>query len=431
MSFRDKATLSMLAGAERQHADRLARIPKYRLRVLPISVLYGGNASGKSNLVAALAFAKAFVVYGTRPGERIPVQPFLLDSTSIHEPTQFWFELLINETVFEYSFAITAGVVSLEKLVRITSTSKKTLFARQAGQIEFAPRLKRPQFLRFAFEGTRLNELFLTNCASQNLDHFSPVSDWFSDSLRLANTDARWDASLSQNDLLRGHINRLLQQFDTGIEKLKNKEIPFDSVPVLEFERNRLRNSLEEGHCVPVASPGGQLFTVFRKDGCLHAAKLEAIHQSADGDTTSFDITMESDGSRRLIELLPFLVELSAPEMGTVCVIDDLDRSLHPSLSRSLIEGFLEGCSEKTRSQLIFTTHDVQLIDQLLLRRDEMWVTERLPEGGTRLYSFSEFKGLRVDTDLRRTYLDGQLGGVPDIGYFPLALRVTSPPGAS
>lgn len=431
MSFREETTFSMLAGAERQHSDRLARVRKYRMRVLPVAVLYGGNASGKSNLVAALSFAKTLVVRGIRPDERIPVQPFLLDSESVRQPTRFSFELLIDETVYEYSFAVTDSDVVSEKLVKVSSTNEKTLFARQGGQIKFAPRLKRARFLRFAYEGTRDNELFLTNSVSQKVDHFRPVSDWFRDSLRLVGPETTRVAAISQNDLLRERISYLLRQFDTGIEELESKEIPFESVPLREDMRDDLSNTLAEDSLIILLVPNGQVFFVSRKEGRLHATKLQAVHRSTSSTPISFDIAMESDGSRRLIELLPFLVELSAHEAGTVCVIDELDRSLHHSLSRSLVEGFLVECGGHFRSQLIFTTHDVQLMDQQLLRRDEMWVTERLPGGRTRLYSFSDFKDLRVDTNVRRTYLDGQLGGVPDIRSSPLAIQDDLPLVAS
>ena len=427
-SFRDKATLCMLAGNERRHSDHLARIPKYRMRILPIAVLYGGNASGKSNLLAALAFARDFVVNGTRPGERIPVHPFLLDSDSYHQPIHFSFELLINDTIFEYSFGVTAGEVISEKLVQITSASDRVMFERESGQIEFAPGLKRPQFLRFAFEGTRENELFLTNSVSQNVDRFRPVSDWFRSSLRLGGPATGMFHSLSHDDLLRGRISKLLRQYDTGIEELKSHEIPLESFPLPEEAAGKLFALLKEGHGVPFPGPGGQLFSLERKGGRMRVAKLVAIHRNADRNATPFDIAMESDGSRRLIELLPLLIELSGRGHGTTCVVDELDRSLHHALSRSLVEAFLEGCNEHSRSQLIFTTHDLHLMDQLLFRRDEMWVTERLSSGNTRLYSFSEFKGLRADTDLRRAYINGRLGGVPHFGYPPMANQDELPP---
>lgn len=96
-------------------------------------------------------------------------------------------------------------------------------------------------------------------------------------------------------------------------------------------------------------------------------------------------------------------------------MIDEIDRSLHTLLTRSLLEVYLSCCSTETRSQLLLTTHDVLLMDQQLLRRDEMWVTERDTEGVSNLFSFSEYKDIRYDKDIRKSYLQGRLGGIPRI----------------
>lgn len=109
MSFRDRVTLSMVASLERQHGDRVARIGRYPLRVLPVMALYGGNASGKTNLFKALSFARTQIVEGSRPDARIPVIPFLLDKDRAQQPTHFEFDLLIDEVVYAFSFSVTRG----------------------------------------------------------------------------------------------------------------------------------------------------------------------------------------------------------------------------------------------------------------------------------------------------------------------------------
>lgn len=123
----------------------------------------------------------------------------------------------------------------------------------------------------------------------------------------------------------------------------------------------------------------------------------------------------ESDGSQRIIDLLPAFLELSSESSKKVYVIDEVDRSLHTLLTRHLLESFLSSCSSASRSQLLFTTHDVLLMDQKLLRRDEMWVAERGSLGESHLISFSDFKDVRYDKDIRKSYLQGRLGGIPNI----------------
>jgi hypothetical protein len=152
---------------------------------------------------------------------------------------------------------------------------------------------------------------------------------------------------------------------------------------------------------------------VTRKEGELIAWKLVTFHQKADGSEAKFELQQESDGSRRVIDLLPAFLELSAPSSKKVYIIDELDRSLHTLLTRSLLEGYLENCSQESRCQLLFTTHDVLLMDQHLFRRDEMWVAERNASGSSRLWSFSDYKDVRYDKDIRKSYLQGRLGGIP------------------
>ena len=137
MSFRDQATFSMIASRERQHGKRVPKLGKYQTRVLPIAAIYGGNASGKTNLFKALSFAKTLVVKGTRLDSLIPIEPFRLDGKGTNRPSRFAFELLIDETIYEFSFAVTRKAVLEERLVVITSTSEKVLYDRRDGEPNF------------------------------------------------------------------------------------------------------------------------------------------------------------------------------------------------------------------------------------------------------------------------------------------------------
>ena len=139
MSFRDRATLSMVATRERQHGERIARLDKYQMRVLPAMALYGANASGKTNLFKALAFVKAQIVKGTQPDRRIPVVPFLLDKECAKQPSRFDLELLIDDVVYAFSFWVTRETVVEERLVRVGTTSERTLYHREHGNIHFDP----------------------------------------------------------------------------------------------------------------------------------------------------------------------------------------------------------------------------------------------------------------------------------------------------
>jgi len=179
MSFRNRVSFSMIASRERQHGERVPQIRKYKTRILPVAAIYGGNASGKTNLFKAINFAKGFVVKGTQPDSQIPIDPFRLDSQGVDLPVRFSFELLIDELIYEFSFALTRKSVLEEKLVQISSSSESVLYYRKNNKSNFDKALKNDQFLQFAFKGTRDNQLFLTNSVSQKVETFKPVYDWF------------------------------------------------------------------------------------------------------------------------------------------------------------------------------------------------------------------------------------------------------------
>ncbi len=420
MSFQEKATFSSIASRERQHGERIPKIEKYKLGILPIGALYGGNASGKTNLFKALHFAKGLIIKGTQPYSLIAVDTFKLGkSQKLDQPSHFEFELLIDETIYALSFSVNRKAILEEKLVRISGNKEKTLYHRIEGKPNFDRSLEKNQPLHFAFKGTRDNQLFLTNSVSQKIDEFKPVYEWFMERLELVAPDSRFEPFeqfLDEGHPLYATMNKLLPQLDTGISHLGGEAILFENLPLAESMKMKLREELTEGSTVRIlAEPMNERFIVTRKKGELIAKKLVTYHLKADGTETKFEMRQESDGSQRIIDLLPAFLELSADHSKKVFVIDEVDRSLHPLLILRLLEDYLAKCSHKSRAQLLFTTHNVLLMDQDLFRRDEMWIAERDVKGVSNLVSFSDYRDVRYDKDIRKSYLQGRLGGIPRI----------------
>lgn len=418
-SFRDPMKFTMVASLQRQHRDRLPRLRKYALSVLPIATIYGGNASGKTNFFQALSFAKMLVVKGTQPDSLIPVETFRLDSKFADLPSHFSFEILADETIYEFSFVTTKTRILEEKLVVIAASSEKVLYHRKNDEPNFDASLAKDDFLKFAFKGTRDNQLFLTNSISQKVNNFRPVYDWFKDTLELVAPDTRFEPFeqfLGEGSPLYSTMNEMLQQLDTGIAHLGSEDIPFENVLMPESLKSKLREEVKEGMSVKLLSESiNERLVISRINGELVAQKLVAFHPKADGSKVKFEMRQESDGSQRVIDLLPAFLELSALNSKRVYIIDEIDRSLHTLLTRRLVESFLQACSADSRTQLLLTTHDVLLMDQTLLRRDEMWVAERDFSGASKLIPFSEYKDVRYDKDIRKSYLQGRLGGIPKI----------------
>lgn len=425
MSFKDRVTFSMIASRERQHGERVPRIDKYQTKVLPIAALYGGNASGKTNFFKALKFVQTLVVKGTRMNTPILVEPFKLDKTMTTKPSSFTFELLIGEDIYEFSFAVTRKEVVEERMVLITATSERELYHRRRGEITLGKTLDRDtdSFLEFAFRGTRDNQLYLTNAVSQNIDTFKAVYDWFANTLELIAPDSRFnyfERFLDTNNPLYPAMKDALAKLDTGIASLGGEQIPFDHLQMSDEIKADLLENLEEGGSLRVSRENaiGQLFDRFvitRKDGELQAQKLVTYHRNNTDELVQFEMHQESDGTQRIIDLLPSFIDLTTECSPKVYVIDEIGRSLHTLLIRRILESYLMTCSPTSRSQLLLTTHDVLLMDQQLFRRDEMWVAERDSSGASTLIPFSDYKDIRYDKDIRKSYLQGRLGGVPKI----------------
>ncbi|NGX51234.1 MAG: hypothetical protein K1060chlam2_01098 [Chlamydiae bacterium] len=420
MSFQTKATFSLIASRERQHGERISKVGKLKLRILPIAAMYGGNASGKTNFFQALHFAKDLIIRGTQPNSLIGVDTFRLGNTQkIEQPAHFEFELLIDEAVYEFSFSVNRKTILEEKLVHISGNSEKTLYHRVSGKPNFDISLKDDQSLHFAFNGTRDNQLFLTNSVSQKIDTFRPVCNWFENTLKLIAPDSRFgpfEQFLDEGHPLYATMNKRLSQLDTGISHLGGEEIPFENLPFHESIKMKLREELTEDMTVRLlADKMNERFVVTRKNGELISKKLVTYHLNSDGSEIKFDMRQESDGSQRVIDLLPAFLELSKDQSKKVFVIDEVDRSLHTLLIKCLLEDYLATCSHNNRSQLLFTTHNVLLMNQDLLRRDEMWIAERNEQGVSSLLSLSEYKDVRYDKDIRKSYLQGRFGGIPRI----------------
>ncbi|MCY3683874.1 MAG: ATP-binding protein [Gemmatimonadetes bacterium] len=418
MSFRDPTTFSMVASRERQHGERVPKLGKYQTRVLPIAAIYGGNASGKTNFFKALNFVKTLVIKGTRPDSLIPIETFRLDAEGKSRPSCFSFELLIDEIIYDFSFAVTQEAVLEERMVKITSTSEKVLYDRRDGNLSFDTSLAEDMFLQFAFRGTRDNQLFLTNSVSQKVDNFRPVYDWFENTLELVAPDSRFGPFefFDEEHPLYMAMNEMLTWLDTGIAHLDSEEIPFENIPLTERLKTELQEEVQEGKSAHLVreNPADRM-VITRKDGELTAKRLVTFHTKSDGTEARFEIHQESDGSLRVIDLLPAFIDLSSQVSQRVYLIDEIDRSLHPLLIRHLLEMYLTCCSAETRTQLLLTTHNVMLMDQQLLRRDEMWAAERDKSGVSSLFSFSEYKDVRYDKDIRKSYLQGRMGGIPRI----------------
>ena len=414
-SFRSPVSFSMVKTRERQHGERIPRIGKDGMGVLPVAAIYGGNASGKTNLFSAISFMKRLVVKQRAPEENTGVTPFLLSDETRIGLTKFAARILTaDDLMYELSFSLDEKHVEEEKLVRVDGEHEQVLYQRKAGRRDpmLSPSLGEDRKrLKVIFEGTQDNQLFITNSIFQKCDTFRQVYDWFDKILVPISHTAEYLAL--EKYVSDAKVAQMLEQLDTGVVGLGSNDVDMSSQAIKYFQK-----ALVDGRSAAEAKnrSGSRFVASKAAEGGLSIRELVTHHRSEDGNSTvDFHMSQESDGTQRLMDLLPAFLDVSAPFSRKVYIVDELDRSLHTLLTRALIESYLGCCSTSSRSQFVFTTHDALLMDQRLLRRDEIWVTERKSDGSSNLFSFSDYKDARKDKDIRKSYLQGRLGGVPHI----------------
>jgi AAA15 family ATPase/GTPase len=439
MSFQDTTIFSMVSGGERHHRARVPRLGS-RFRVLPASLIYGANASGKSNFFQAFKFARDLILTPPRQDGVIPVLPFLTPEENT-EPTDMAFSIFSGKKIYEYFFSVTRRKVLREKLSLILFDKREQVLfdldrgkklARNQNSVKFpcaGKNVRENDRLNFLLEGTQEHQLFLNNAHSQRMKVFEDAVSWFK-RLTLISPEASYRYLQGQQDKNTDFesLSEYLKALDTGVEGfiLEEKEITREELQLLidpSLKNDFLKNvdALKDGENVYLTDEDTEIFplgALMKKNGGFVLKRLNTTRSDhrTGKEIKNWDLSLESDGTKRVINLLPMLLDARQEHCDRVHVIDELERSLHPNMARWLMENFLGSCSEKTRFQLIATTHDVMLMDQKLLRRDEIWVVERGASSNvSKMFPLSDYKALRDDTDIRKHYLLGALGGAPKI----------------
>lgn len=413
--FRDRATLYMSAGPERQHRDRLPVIKKFRLRLLPIAAIYGANASGKSAFLQALEHLQSVVLDGAI--EPMMAAGFKLESSAQSKPARFEIKLLIDEKIYRYALSVFPDRIADESLQLENSTSVFDLFVRKEnGPIAFDEDFfkgERLALLKLIEKSVARNQLFLTNAHKLGVMEFSPLCAWFADQLMVLHPSNKFQPieRVADSDALLGaQAGRLMRMLDTGIDYLIANPCDIGT----------LSSEIEEMIKLAYRRRGKDVFRVndlivsLKEGGALKAERLMSVHKNSQNQDVHFRLQDESDGTHRLLDLIPAF-ELLKASKGQTVLIDELDRSLHTHILERLIKDYLTASGPERRSQLIFTTHDVNLLTQSLFRRDELLRVQKGRDGASALNAMSDFVDVRSDKDIRKLYLSGFLGGVPYI----------------
>ena len=384
--------------------------------VLRSAVIYGPNAGGKSNLLRALQTLQILVTnsaVATQEGQVLPVAPFLLDRASPGRPSEFGIVFIADDaTRYEYFCAVTSHRVEKEWLVAYPKGRPQRWFEREFQRETetydwwFGPNFKGERAEKKVWqEFTRSNSLFFSTAIQLNNEQLKPAFNWMAQKLIVLTAGTNLNPFLSL-DLLRqpegaDEFMRFMRAADLGIERVEVREeellgqtIP-GPVPGVTLQIN-----------FPPQPPGSQP----PSQKVLKVFTWHKLNETSEG--IPFDLSDESDGTRKLFEFAGGWMR--ALNLGATLFVDELDRSLHPYITRFLVELF-HGAENTKNAQLIFTTHDTTLLDSNLLRRDQVWFVEKDALQSTILYPLLDYRP-RKDEALERGYMKGRYGAVPMVG---------------
>ncbi len=424
-SFKGQQVFSMAAGKQTRHPSHCFTVNGKRL--LKSSFFFGANASGKSNFVRALDLMRRVTLLGAK-AMRYNDRFFRIDPVCKEKPGIFQIDFIAEQTIFSYGFAINylTREFCAEWLYRIDSSDKETcIFEREQGKhIISGLRLDKNSKLRFNIycEDLKADELLLKEVGNKKIDENSGLYDFVSAYEWFKNLIIVYPGShvYKKNDFFLNPVSStdsmidMLRAFDTGIEEItKGKQLAEKAFSFLPDEvKKNVLNSIEQSmrsehqdraHCK--IEIGDYQFEISIEDGEIVAEKIMLDHGNP---TELFELSDESDGTKRLFDLIP-LYEFG--QKGKIIVIDELDRSFHSKLTEEYIRRFFEITKGKP-CQLICTTHDLNLMDLRILRQDEIWFIEREMDHSSKIYSLSDYKQ-RFDKNILNDYLIGRYGAIP------------------
>jgi hypothetical protein len=409
-SINDKCTLSMLAqGIHDEPKDNVVRIGKNNF--LKTAAIYGANSSGKTNVVLAMGYMKKVIINSVKlnPNEELEYDHFLL-TTEKNKPTFAEATFQIDNTIYRYGFELTSTSIVGEWLFKRTKTKEDTLFLRTKDGIgvnekEFKEGIDRER-------DTNNNRLFLSLCGQLGGNESKIILNWFENNFNVISgiESSKYSnfSKLMFHENLEGCDNAklFLEKLQLGFKELKTIEI--------EFSPNLLPKDMPD-------YMKRHFLSEFQ--GTKHI-DFRSMHQIYDknGEIAGnilFDTEkMESEGTKKLIQLSGPIFDTL--KRGSILVVDELDAKMHPLLSQYIIELFNSSKTNINNAQLIFTTHDTHLLSSKLLRRDQIWFTEKDSKEQTDLYNMMDIilpdgTKPRNDANYERNYISGRYGAIPYI----------------
>jgi len=414
LSIRDPAEVTFIASSLKERTDSLISSRYSNHGVLPVLAIYGANASGKSNLLFGLARLRSIVQssFLRSDDERgLPYSPFLLDSDHQNQPTKFELDFEMEDVRYQFGVHITKQLVKREWLYSFPKKTQTVLFYRDNNEnseetFTFGRSLSGSN--RQIQSITKKNTLFLSAAKKAGHPLLSKISDYFHFQIRThlsnsgTNSESIADRLKEKPDLLK-RVTEYLSLTDTGVSDIK-----IDEIKIPEKEREGFKEVI-------------QVLSKFMGSNELEEPpetrnSISLGHLSRDGVVRYLDFGDESLGTRYLLALLPPMIE--ALQQGGSLILDEITTSLHTLLANKLVSLFNDPSINKNGAQLVFTTHDTNLLAPGILRRDAILFAEKGRDGASIYFPLTEIKTKNTD-NIERGYIQGRFGAIPYIDQYP------------
>lgn len=421
-SIRDEAELLLMPAYDKSRP------------VVPVAGIFGANASGKSNLIDALSFMTTAVrtSYGRwEAGTGVPRSPHRLSAACLAEPSRFEVDLVIDDIQYAYGFVADDEAILEEWLYSYPHRRKSVIFERNGNHIDLGSTLSERRSRTELLTGlTRDNSLLLAAAVQAKQEEVVPVYDWFRRGLRFTRSRSvrnvpvrvaeRVEMAMSRHDA----FIELLRVADLGIVDIRIDTVEISPPRYLDTENQRATEELDalRVRMSNASDSDRKQLTerIERLNRLIERNRLPAVRKELvflhGRNSVPLALSEQSDGTIAWLELIA--LGLDALAAGNVAVVDEIDASLHPRLTARLIELFQSEQSNRQHAQLLFTTHDANLLGTSfgneILGRDEVWFVEKDKDGATTLFPLTDFHPRKHENTERR-YLGGSYGAVPAV----------------
>ena len=403
LSINERQELSLVPSAYLKDRQALlisaTAVPSGTL--LPSAVIYGPNASGKTNILAAANFLCREVEqsHGQRePQSGVDRRCFALAPNCAGKPTILEIEFTIGPSRYQYGFEANDEAYVGEWLYLIRNGRRQFLFERSsARRIKFGRKLKGQN--RVISELMRPNSLFLSVAAQNKHEQCTPIYEYIT-SFAFQHTSADPGGFIgTKKKTIDLRVISFLKQINTGVIGFRTKQAFRESGPFIKDVVALVKRHMDSEKDIQIAD-----------DAFKDMVEIELAHEVQEGQPVYFDLRVESAGTRRLLYILASVYR--AIDNGTVLFIDELDASLHTQIGEAILGLFADRKLNRKGAQLIATTHDTNLMLSESLRRDQLWFTEKDALGATHLYPLTDIRTRRTD-NIEKGYLEGRYGAIP------------------